>query len=157
MSTTRIQKRKAYLVVGGLGLAFSVAYLALSSQLPFGQRDQPGAAVFPMMVGVVLVLASLATLNEARQMPRAEHVELPAGPDRMRVLGLIAALLGYFLLLPWLGQIATSMLFFVALMRLLSQYSWPRLVAYSVVMSLAVYGVFVLVLKVPMPAGVLGS
>lgn len=156
MSTARLQKRKAYLAVGWLGLLFSVGYLALSSQLPFGQRDQPGAAVFPMLVGAILALASVGALHEAWQMDPAEHIELPAGDDRRRLFGLIAALLGYIVLLPWLGQAPTAVLFFVALMRVLSDYSWPRVIAYALLMSLGVYVVFVWLLKVPMPAGLLG-
>jgi hypothetical protein len=44
MKTTSVQKRKAYLVMGGMGLFFAVGYLGMSFQFPFGQLDQPGAA-----------------------------------------------------------------------------------------------------------------
>jgi hypothetical protein len=155
VSTRRVQKRKAYLVVGWAGLALSLAYLALGAQLPFGALDQPGAAVFPMVAGVVAILASAATLHEGWRLERTEPVEFPAGADARRVLGMGGLLLGYFVLLPWLGQLLTSLLFFMLVLRLLSQYAWPRIAAYSVVMSLAVYGVFVHLLQVPMPAGVL--
>jgi hypothetical protein len=69
------------------------------------------------------------------------------------MIGLLAA---YYFALPWLGQMVSSTLFCVLLMRVLSTISWPRIVAYSLAVSIALYLVFVHLLKVPMPRGVLG-
>ena len=70
-------------------------------------------------------------------MDRDEQVDLPAGADLRRLLSLIGLLLGYFLALPWLGQIISSMLFCALLMRVLSDLGWTRIVAYSLVISIA--------------------
>jgi putative tricarboxylic transport membrane protein len=156
MTTSRVQKRKAYGVVGGLVMLVSLGYLFMSFQLPFGERDQPGAAVFPVAVGVIFVLGGLATLYEAWRMDPAVHIELPAGKDRRRLLGLVGLLLSYLVVLPWLGQAVSSALFFIFLMRLLSSYSWARVVVYSMAMAIALDAVFVYLLKVPMPSGFLG-
>ena len=156
MDSTPVGKRGGYLAIGGIGLLFSIAYLGMSAQLPFGQMDQPGAGIFPVAAGSILLLASLATIWEGWQAEASEQVEFPAGADRRRVLALVGMLLGYFLLLPWAGQLVGSTLFCMLLMRLLSSLHWLRVVLYSVVMSAAVYAVFVHVLKVPMPQGVLG-
>jgi len=64
MKRTSIQKRHAYLVTGGIGLVLAASYLWLSFQMPFGRLDQPGAGVFPVIVGVILVLVSMATMRE---------------------------------------------------------------------------------------------
>lgn len=150
-----LQRHAAYRAVGGIGLLLSAGYLALSFRLPFGQVARPGAAVFPVLVGIVLMLASLTVIWEGWKMDRATAVELPAGADRMRLLGLIGLLLAYFLLLPWLGQLASSALFCAVLMRLLSKAPWPRIVIYSLVISAALYTVFIHLLNVPMPRGIL--
>ena len=60
------------------------------------------------------------------------------------------------MLLPWAGQLVGSTIFCALLMRLLSQLAWPRVVAYSALISVAVYVVFVHLLMVPMPHGVFG-
>ena len=156
MKTTSFQKRNGYLVMGGIGLFFAAGYLGMSFQLPFGQLAQPGAGVFPVIVGVMLMLASLTTMWEGWQLDKAEQVDLPAGADRKRLLNLISLLFGYFLALPWLGQNISSALFCALLMRVLSDLGWPRIVAYSLVMSIALYVGFVVLLKVPMPRGMLG-
>jgi predicted small integral membrane protein len=155
MSAASLQKRKGYLAIGGIGLFLAAGYLGMSFQLPFGQLSRPGAAVFPVMVGVLLLLVSLATVWEGWRLDEGERIDLPAGADRTRLLSLIGLLLGYFVTLPWLGQIVGSALFCILLIRLLSGLSWPRVVAYSIPMSIGLYIVFVTLLKVPLPRGIL--
>lgn len=155
METISFPKRKGYLALGGLGVLFSAAYLGASFRLPFGQMDQPGAAVFPVLAGVLLMFSSLTTLWEGWRQDPAEKVALPAGEDLKRLLILVGLLMGYFLLLPWLGQIVTSLLFCILLIRLLSGLGWVRVLVYSPIVSFLLYFVFVYFLKVPMPRGVL--
>ncbi len=156
MKTISCQKRKAYLAIGGMGLFGGAGYLGLSAQLPFGKLDQPGAGVFPVIVAFLLMIASLATMWEGWQLGLEEQVDLPAGPDRRRLAYLIGLVCGYFLTLPWLGQIISSTLFCLLLMRILSNLHWPRLVANSLAISMTLYVGFVLILKVPMPRGLFG-
>jgi putative tricarboxylic transport membrane protein len=155
MTGAAVQKRKGYLVIGGIGVVFAAGYLGMSLQLPLGQMQEPGAAVFPLIAGALLLLGALATLWEGWKMEGAQQVEFPAGADLKRLLSLIGLLLAYFIALPWLGQLIGSMLFCVLLMRVLSNLAWPRIVVYSAVMTAALYGVFIYLLKVPMPRGVL--
>jgi putative tricarboxylic transport membrane protein len=155
MKTNSIQKHNAYLAAGGIGLIIAIGYLGMSFRLPFGQIDQPGAAVFPVIVGVILIAASLAAMWEGWRMDKAEQVEVPAGAGRKRLLSLLGLLFAYFLALPWLGQIITSTLFCIFLMRVLSDTSWLRIVAYSLMISIGLHIVFVHFLHVPMPRGVL--
>ncbi len=155
MKTTTVSKRRGFLVIGGIGLLVSSVYLGLTLQLPFGQRDQPGAAVFPLMTAVLLILGSFATISEGWRLSRTAEVVFPAGADLKRLLCLMVLLLSYFLLLPWLGQVISSFLFSVLLVRVLSRFGWGRIVVYSLVMSIALYAAFVFLLKVPMPRGVL--
>lgn len=155
MKTTALQKSKACLVLGGVGLFIAIGYLWMSFQLPFGKIDEPGAALFPVIVGVVLAAASLITMLEGWKLDRAEQIELPTGSDRKRLLKTIGLLLGYFLLLPLLGQIITSTVVCTLLFRVLSKISWSRVVAYSLAMSIALNIVFIFMFKIPMPRGML--
>lgn len=155
MKTASIQKSNACLVLGGIGLFLAVGYLWMSFQLPFGEMDQPGAAVFPVIVGIVWALASLITMWEGWKTNKAEQIEMPAGSDRKRLLSTIGLLAGYFLLLPILGQIITSTLFCTLLFRVLSNISWSRVVVYSLAMSVVVNIVFIFMFKIPMPRGLL--
>jgi hypothetical protein len=155
MMDATLQKRKGYLVLGGIGAFLSAGYLGLAFDLPFGQIEQPGAAVFPVICGVLLLVGSLATVWEGWRMAPSEQVRMPAGADLKRLLSLVGLLLAYFLVLPWLGQLASSILFCFALMRVLSSLSVPRMAIYSVMIGGILYAVFVHLLKVPMPHGAL--
>lgn len=155
MNVSRIQKRKGYLAVGGAGLLLSAGCLGASARLPFGELARPGAGVFPLLVGVLLVIGSLSTLWEGLRTAPVEQVELPAGRDRLRLLVLLAALFVYIIALPWLGQLVASALFLILLMRVLSDVAWPRVIVYSLIISATLYAVFVRLLNVPMPRGIL--
>lgn len=149
------QKRKGYVAIGGFGLLFATAYLGMSLQLPLGRMDQPGAGVFPIIVGTLMVLISLVTVWEGWQLEKAETIEWPAGADRKRLLCLVGLMVGYVVALPWLGQIISATLFCLLLMRVLSNLGWLRIGMYSLIMSAALYWVFVVLLNVPMPRGIL--
>jgi len=155
MQAASFQKRKAYLWMGAAGVLFSACYLGMSLELPFGHLDQPGAGIFPVVAGVILLIASLITMREGWQFEPAARIELPGGQDLKRLVSLMLLLLGFFIMLPLLGLLISSLIFCILLMRVISDLGWLRIVAYSVVMCGALYGAFVFLLKVPMPRGVL--
>ena len=155
MNARACSKRNAYLFVGGLGLLGAATYLACALQLPFGQLDQPGAAVFPLFVSALVALTSLLTLYEGLMMPRDDLVALPTRQGLGNLLRMIGLLLGYLIALPWLGQLHSSLLFACLFMRLLSPVSWMRAISYGAAMALLLYVAFVVLLKVQMPRGVL--
>ena len=72
------------------------------------------------------------------------------------VFGLIGLLFGFFLVLPWLGQIVSGAIFSLLLIRLLSNLGWVRIAIYAVVLSVAVDLVFAFLLNVPLPRGIFG-
>lgn len=155
MSGASLEKRKAYLAVGGAGVFFAAGYLGLSVQLPLGQLARPGAAIYPILAGSLLLVGSVAALIEGWKLKRDERIDVPTGPDLWRLLGLVGVLLAYFLVLPWLGQLLSSTLFCIVLMRILSDLSWPGIVLRSVAITVPAYFVFIHLIKVPMPRGVL--
>ena len=153
MKLSSVQKSKGYLIIGGIGLVFSVGYLGLALQFPLGKIDEPGARVFPIIVGTMLIFASLVTMWEGWQMDKAVRIALPVGTGRKRLLGLVVLIFGYIIILPWLGQLTVSMLFCALSLRLLSNLGWLRILATSLVISSLLYVVFITLLKVPMPHG----
>lgn len=150
-------KRKGRLVVGVSGFLLSVGYLVEVQKLSWGTMAQPGSAVFPLLLGVALAAVSLLIIGEsARAGSVTGSVDLPRGADRKRILGLVAALAGYVVLLPVLGFILASAGFAVAVLRLLSGLSWLRTAVLAIVVTAATYLLFALVLGVLLPKGVLG-
>ncbi|GGE38200.1 hypothetical protein GCM10007276_14500 [Agaricicola taiwanensis] len=154
MTVASIQKRRSYLVIGGVGIFLAAGYLSLSLQLPMGHLNSPGAAIFPLIAGSLLLIGSISAVWEGWRMEPTETAELPIGDDLWRLLALIAALIGYLIALSWLGQLIASILFCIVLMKMLSKLSLVGIVIRSVIMMVPVYYIFVHLLGLPMPRGI---
>ena len=111
MQSIHWSRSKGYIVVGAIGICLSVLYLAVSFQMPMGRLRQPGAGVFPVISGFLLLLGSVSALWEGLKTRKSESVELPAGSDLRRLLVLVGGILGYLVLLPILGQLISSTIF----------------------------------------------
>src|SRR5262249_24312566 len=127
MASHTIQKRHAYLALGGAALLVSAGYLLAATDLPYGRLDQPGAGVFPVLAGGILADASLITMWEGWRMSAADTVELPYGADLKRLLSLVASLLALLIALPLLGYFISSLIFCAFMMRVLSDLTWARI------------------------------
>ena len=154
MQSIQWSRSKGYIVVGAIGICLSVLYLALSFQMPMGRIRQPGAGVFPVISGFLLLLGSVSALWEGLKTRKTESVELPAGSDLRRLLVLLGGILAYLVLLPILGQLISSTIFCFVLIRVLSSLSIWRVALYALVMAGAAYLLFVSFLMLPMPAGI---
>lgn len=154
MQSVQWSRSKGYIVVGAIGICLSVLYLALSFQMPMGRVRQPGAGVFPVISGFLLLLGSVSALWEGMKQRNSEKVELPAGSDLLRLLAVLGGVLGYLILLPVLGQLISSTLFCFVLIRALSSLSIWRVMLYAVLMAGAAYLLFVRILMLPMPGGI---
>ncbi len=154
MQSIHWSRSKGYIVVGAIGICLSVLYLAVSFQMPMGRIRQPGAGVFPVISGFLLLLGSVSALWEGLKTRKSESVELPAGSDLRRLLVLVGGILGYLVLLPILGQLISSTIFCFVLIRALSSLSIGWVALYALLMAGAAYLLFVRFLMLPMPVGI---
>ena len=146
--------------VGLLSLLLAAGYTIDAWQtLSVGRWHKPGAAIFPIAVGILLAISAVSVLLEKHGgaddlMPAT--FSLPAGADLRRLLRVLAAFAIYFLAMPLLGNMIASALFLLASMWLLSddpKRSVLRLAIYAVVIALSFEFFFVRLLKVQMPGG----
>jgi hypothetical protein len=144
-------------LVGGLALLLGAAYAFDAWQtLSMGRWHRPGAAIFPIAIGGLLVIAAVSVLLEKHgnaEDPMPASFSLPAGADLHRLLKMLAAFALYFLAMPVIGNLIASALFLLAAMRILSNKSTLRLALYAVTAALTFEVFFVRLLKVQMPAG----
>lgn len=151
-----ISRSMGYSGAGIVGILLSSGYLHMTLDLPMGEIDQPGAGVFPLLVAGILFVASLSALWEGwRNRVGSPALDIPQGADRTRLLKLVTLLLIYFLAIPWAGFSLSSVFFSTALIRLISDLSWPRCAIYALLMTASIHIIFITILKVPMPAGML--
>ncbi len=122
-----------------------------------GKIRQPGAAVFPLIVAAIMAVSSLMILFEEMRARNSEKgpLNLPGGAALRRLLGVGASLVGYGVLAYLVGHLIASVLLCLILVHLINPGSRVRPVAIGLAISLSTYGLFVWMLGVPLPRGVL--
>jgi putative tricarboxylic transport membrane protein len=116
-----------------------------------------GPRVFPLLVGAGMCLVSAigvvqAFRSDTRQLDELrEEIRATHWPS---VLLLVAALVGYVLLLTPLGYWQTTAVFFVAAARVLGSRKLIRDAIIGVVLALAVYVLFDRLLGISLPPGI---
>jgi hypothetical protein len=149
-------------IVGAIALLLAAVYAVDAWQmLSMGRWHKPGAAIFPIAVGLLLAISAISVLLERHggtHDPMPATFSLPGGADLRRLLNVMGVFALYFLAMPLLGNLIASALFLLAAMWLLSDdpgKSLLRLSLYAIVMALLFEVFFVRLLKVQMPAGML--
>ncbi|WP_158228386.1 tripartite tricarboxylate transporter TctB family protein [Pseudonocardia sp. MH-G8] len=153
-STTMDGVRRGRMIVGTVVLIAGLAYTVHAFSLPLGTMAQPGAALFPLIVGVATIVISILTIGEARFTTKVTgEVGRPA-PGRTRVvLAMSGAIVGYLLLLPFIGPYLGAGLFgAVAVLLLRDGVRWKS-VLYGAALGLLITYVFIELLGVRLAAG----
>jgi putative tricarboxylic transport membrane protein len=131
----------------------SAGYLALSLGYPFGSVAKPGAGFFPVAVGVFLCAAAAAVMLVGFRRATAGAVAVDT-VARARVMATAAALVGFCLLVPWLGYPICALAFVAVLLRRLGGTRWPGALVTAALSAAISYYVFAVLLAVPLPRGV---
>ena len=135
-------------------LAAAGVYLTLALRLPFGGAARPGAGFYPVFVAVfAIVVALAATASAFRGAPSApaDAVELDAAARR-RVMISVVALAAFCLALPWVGYPAAAFAFVAVVLRYLGG-RWTTALLMGALSSAGSYGLFAVLLDVPLPHG----
>jgi len=131
------------------------AYLILSLQLPFGAAARPGAGFYPVFVAVFAVVVALGATTSAFRSAApgaaAAAVDLDAAARR-RVVISVVALVAFCLALPWIGYPAAAFAFVTIVLRYLGA-RWTTALVAGVLSSAGSYGLFAVLLDVPLPRG----
>lgn len=151
-------KRKGRLVVGGLGLLLGLWFTWYTwANVPMGTQDRPGAGVFPLVVGIGMVVVSVLTLAEAWFTDQVSgEVRFPKGKKLRTLLLMNLALIVFVALYQFLGQYIASSLFMIAALSLLGTRSTVRNVLYGTAIGVAISAFFMELLSVRLPDGLLG-
>jgi putative tricarboxylic transport membrane protein len=119
----------------------------------------PGPGFLPFVTGLVLVALSLILLVSRllqRKDTAASTVEpMPGGQALQRILIVLGALCLYVLILEPMGFMVTTLLFMMALLRLEPR-KWMFILLVSISATAFFFVLFKVLLRVPLPAGVLG-
>lgn len=159
------RKRRAGFIVLVVLIAFAVFYATRAIiDYKFGSLNAPGPALFPALVGVLL-LAGAVTSFVGTLRGSNTHVELDeegierAPSGHLQPMGLIGlgALVAYSLLLALAGSTIACLMLAIAVAWAAGQRTWWKIAAVAIILTLVMQVVFVLLLRMPLPSLVPGS
>lgn len=151
--------KKRDLLCSVIFLAFGIFMFVQSAAIKplMGSKDLGSGFVPKIIAGCIIVIAAaklIMTLTSKKEEKKIENDE-----DKMGGLLTIALLLIYSVLFNTLGFILSTMLYLFAQMLILSDErnrKIPLFAVIAVVAPVAIYGLFVYVIKMPLPIGLFG-
>ncbi|PJJ63741.1 tripartite tricarboxylate transporter TctB family protein [Compostimonas suwonensis] len=149
----RVSERISVTVTGCLFLALSAIYLVQAFGYDVGTLDQPGAGLFPIIIGCGMVAASIGLIGESIRLPREQFVVWPLASYAFRLVVVLLASIVYIAAIPTIGQFLAGFVLCVAMLFAMRSKRWWLTVLLSIVFSAGVEFLFGTVLSVPLPAG----
>ena len=150
--------KKQYLIADSLWLILAVAVCVESWNLKIGAFKSPGPGFLPFWAGLLLGLFSLISLIRTAAAEKTEEgPSVWTGVSVPKLVLVILALLLYVALLNTLGFFLGTLLLLIFLFRTAEPYPWHIVLLASVLSLAAVYVLFVLLMDVRLPSGILVS
>ena len=145
---------RALLVTASLAAAVALAYTVISLQYAWGTMAQPGTGFYPFWVGVAFIASAVGVGWEAVKERPAEPVQWPGGVPLVRVIGVVGISAAYMVLLVMAGHALAGGVATWAFMRLMGvrHLLWTTL--FAIVVGLATAFLFIDLLGVPLPSGI---
>jgi putative tricarboxylic transport membrane protein len=151
---------KRYEAIVGMGLLlFGMVTIILALRMPIGTFRMAGTGLFPLILGILLMLLSCIFLSKLLY----QHKKTTAKRDSIAERGSPIQLILFFgtmvlatAFFHQLGYPLTSFLLLVALLRILGVKRWGLNILISVVTAVGSYFLFVKWLNIPMPKGWIG-
>jgi putative tricarboxylic transport membrane protein len=139
---------------------FGAVTTILSLKMDIGTFRNAGTGMFPLFLGILLMILSVAFIlriffqGQAGQVKKETPIESSGSPIQLILfLGTMALATLFF---NQLGYPLTSFLLMVALLRILGIKRWGLNILISVVTAVGSYFLFVQWLNIPMPKGWIG-
>ncbi len=149
-------------------ILFSLTFLIYTTRYPLDDWESPGPAVFPLLLGGVLLLLAVWQLIRAFLTPRtpdrggekgskvkALKAFLHDNQGEAKVIILTSLLVLYILMMQWIGFFVSTFLLVIFSSRLMEAKGWIRPVLLSAGVGLFCYFLFEVWLKLSFPRGIL--
>ena len=149
--------RRTLLIVSGATAALALFFLYANRVYPLSTGGEPGPGLFPLIIALWLLAASLIVAGETylSRTLATVHVEWPDRAGLLRMLGVLAACLAYILTLTPLGDLVACTLTIVLVLRVMGMRRWLFLLLTAIPMAAATHWLFASFLGVPLPQGTL--
>jgi putative tricarboxylic transport membrane protein len=155
---------KSYVIVDGFLLILGGWIIYYSFSLKYYTSLGPGPGFFPLWIGVLLSalgilsgVINIYVLMRYRDETRNTSSERLFGMSRFKNAGVVTgALIGCTILLRWLGFMLAIGFFSFFLLQIVGRWGWRKSIVLSVIVSVGLFVLFRLYLKIPLPVGPFG-
>ena len=149
--------RRANITVALVFVSLAVFLLFEAGRFNFGTVRVPQTGFFPKTLIILLLLLSLVLLVQALRQKAVEQGGVKiANEGWIRIASTLAIMIGFALVLEWLGFLLSTFLLMVLLLRVIEAPRWSKVFTVALMTALISYGLFAWLLGVPLPAGILG-
>jgi len=146
--------KSAEIVVSALFLA--AAALVMYDSVRLGATwgdDGPKAGYFPFYIGLIMALAALVNLARGVLIRPEKNKPFVLTGQLKLVLAVLVPTVIYAAAIIWIGIYLASVVFIGFFMRWLGKYAWWKVAAVSLGVVVAVFFIFEIWFKVPLPKG----
>jgi len=148
------------IVVGIVIFLFGAVTALLSLRMPIGTFRMAGTGMFPLFLGILLmILSGLFVFNlflQKRKTPEKKGVDVQIPGSTKQMIFFLGTMVLATLFFNRLGYPLISFLLMVGLLRILGMKRWGINILISVVTAVGSYFLFVKWLDIPMPKGWIG-
>jgi putative tricarboxylic transport membrane protein len=147
--------KKTDFLMGLVWLMAGVAILLKSHSLGLGTLRHPGLGMTPFLIGSFLTFFSICILFSSHDVKGSlrEFRSAWEGVNGKTIGLVLLYLVGYAFLIEKIGYLVVTFIFFLFLLKTIGSMKLRTTVMVSLASVLVSYGLFVLLLKVPLPSG----
>ena len=152
--------KKDEAIVGVVIFLFGAATVLLSLKMPIGTFRTAGTGMFPLILGMLLMILSGAFVSriffegKEEQVKKEASIESSESPKQL-ILFLGTMVLVTLFFNKW-GYPLSAFLLMLALLRVLGVKRWKLTLPLSLMIAVVCYFLFVQWLKIPLPKGWIG-
>jgi putative tricarboxylic transport membrane protein len=147
-------------ILGAVIFLFGGITVLLSLRMPIGTFRAAGTGMFPLILGILLMILSgafiLKIFFQGREGQVKKEASIESSESPIQLILFLGAMVLATLFFNRLGYPLTSFLLMVALLRILGIKRWGLNILISVVTAIGSYFLFVKWLDIPMPKGWIG-
>lgn len=145
-------------IIGAFMLLLAAVYLYATAQIPTLEIGDPlGPKAFPILLGIALIVAAILLIIETLKKSREPRAEVPR--ENLRHLWFIGGVTLwtalYFGVFDRVGYLVATVIYLLVLMAVFNPGKWLANALTSVLFAVGSYVLFVKILGVVLPVGIL--
>ncbi|KAB2329564.1 tripartite tricarboxylate transporter TctB family protein [Cytobacillus depressus] len=148
--------KRIEIMIGLILMAFSILILSIASQFPKGLGHDVGARFFPNFYAYLLIGLSVLYILTSLYKVREEEKKHGNKEWIKAIVGMICTF-AYFFLMEFTGFLIATPVFLAGMMWIFNYRKPIRIIVFTALITAAIYVVFSILLKVPLPSGNLFS